>query len=127
MDQTARLIDQNQRAPSVRESRLRFLPGGSRNTMRLLDADAEPPPTTCIAMETAEVARDLGRCHITERGQLLLWDSPLQRARLPLLQQQIQELKAAPADQEDKDAISAGKNQPARRETEKSAVKSAQV
>lgn len=73
MDQTVRLIDQNQRAPSVRESRLRFLPGGSRSTMRLLDTDAEPPPpaTTCIAMETAEVALDLGRCHITERGQLL--------------------------------------------------------
>lgn len=79
-------------------------------------------------METAEVALDLGRCHITERGRLLWGHSPLQRARLPLPQQQIQELKAAPADQEDKDTMSAGgKNQPGGRETEKLAVKSAQI
>lgn len=54
----------------MRESRLWFLPGGSRNTMRLLEADTEPPPPG-IAMETAEVALDLGRCHITDSTQML--------------------------------------------------------
>lgn len=48
MDQTVWLIDENQRAPPVHESRLWFLSGGSRkqpggNTMRLTEADTEAP------------------------------------------------------------------------------------
>lgn len=48
MDQTAWLIDENQRAPPVHESGIWFLSGGSRkqpggNTMRLIEADTEAP------------------------------------------------------------------------------------
>lgn len=72
-------------------------------------------------METARLALDLGQYHITECTRLLLpsvlcecvtsessvsvhvgVDSPLQRAGLPLLQQQIQEVITAPAGEKQK-------------------------
>lgn len=72
-------------------------------------------------METARLALDLGQYHITEcvleycchhccesvnsESSVIVhvgMDSPLQRAGLPLLQQQIQELITAPAGEQQK-------------------------
>lgn len=93
-------------------------------TQRLMEANTEIPPPPGIAVETAEQALDLCQHHITECVVVLLeyccrqccdsvnsersvfvnvgMDSPLQRAGLPLLQQQIQELVTAPAGEKQK-------------------------
>lgn len=73
MDQTHWLIDENQRAPLIQGSQLRFLPGDNRKqpgrkALRLLGADRYPPG---IAMETDEV--DLHQGSVSRFTICIVW------------------------------------------------------